>query len=176
MRGVIRNILILLILVLTFLILKFYKTSKNVFDDIIILGLWDKSQNEYEIDLQNPVQIDVFSTIYNKKYKKIAPGSKGGFVIKFKRLSEFNYSIKINEKTSKPQNLVFILENKIYKSLKDMEEVINEKFMNTETLNINWEWKYFVDEKHDIQDTEDGMVAQNYIFELEVICEERTQI
>ena len=57
-----------------------------------------------------------------------------------------------------------------------MEKEINETFMNTEKITINWEWKYFVDEKQDIQDANDGENAGKYIFEIETIIEERTKI
>ena len=180
MKKILKYIFILIILAIIFIILNFCKSNKNIFDDITILGLWDDigAKNEYEITSQNTVEIDVFTTINNKMYKKIAPGSRGSFTIKFKRLPNSNYKINIIEKTSKPQNLVFILGNKKYILLEEMEDVINEKFMNTEKITINWEWKYYIDEKNDVQDTKDGKNAQRYLFEINAIVEEqeRTQI
>lgn len=180
MKNSLKNILILVILVIIFIILNFYKSKKNIFDDITILALWDNSgtKNEYQIISQNTVEIDVFTSINNKMYKKIAPGSKGCFAIKFKRPLNSNYIININEKTAKPKNLFFTIENKTYSTLEEMEDVINEKFKNTEEITINWEWKYYIDENHDVEDTRDGENAQRYIFEINAIVEdqERTEI
>lgn len=182
MKNILRNILILIILVIIFIILNFYKSKKNIFDDITILGLWDdvgfENENEYELTSENTVEIDVFTTINNKIYKKIAPGSKGSIIIKFKRPQNLNYTINVIEKTSKPQNLVFYIENKKYTTLEDMEYIINQKFKNTEKITINWEWKYYIDEKHDMQDTNDGQKADKFLFEISAIVEdqERTEI
>lgn len=175
MKKSIKYILILIILVIIFIILNFYKSKKNIFEDIMILGLWSSNdiKNEYEIDSQNAVNIDIFSTINNKYNKKIAPGSKGSFVVKFKRPINSNYKISITEKTPKPKNLVFSIESQKYLSLEEMENVINEKFINTEKITINWEWKYYIDESHDIQDTKNGEEAQKYLFEIEAIVEEQ---
>ena len=114
MKNIIKIILILIILVTIFIILIFYKSNKSILDDIMIFGLWDDIgvKNEYEINLENTVEIDVFTTFNKKMYKKIAPGSKGSFIIKFKRPQNSKYKINITEKTSKPQNLAFTVENK----------------------------------------------------------------
>ena len=180
MKNIIKYILILIVFAIIFIILNFYKSNKNIFEDIMILGLWDNrvAKNEYEITSQDTVEIDIFSTINHKRYKKIAPGSKGSFVIKFKRPLDSIYEIKINEKTSKPQNLVFILENKKYESLKEMENIINEKFSDNQKITINWEWEYYINQTQDEQDTKDGENAKNYIFEIKAIVEdcERTEI
>lgn len=178
MRNIIKYILILIVLVIIFIILNFYKSNKIIFEDIMVLGLWDdiSAKKEYEINLQKNIEIDVFTTVNNKFNKKIAPGSKGIFVIKFKRPVDTNYSIEINEKTQKPQNLVFILENKQYNSMTEMEDIINEKFMNTDEITINWEWKYFINEIQDIQDTTDGEKAQRYLFEIKAIIEQPERI
>lgn len=179
MKNAIKYILILIIFVLIlFIILNFYKSKKNIFDDITILGLWDNkiTKNEYELTSQNSIEIDVFSTINNRYNRKIAPGSKGNFVIRFKRPMNSNYKINISEKTAKPRNLVFTIGNQKYISIKEMEQVINEKFINEEKLTINWEWKYYIDEMHDVQDTEDGEKIKKYIFELEAIVEEEERM
>lgn len=83
MKNAIRYILILIILVIIFTILNFYKSKKDIFDDIMIFGLWggNSIKKEYEIN---------------------------------------------------SQNLVFSIENRKYLSLKEMEDVINKKFINTE--------------------------------------------
>lgn len=168
-------ILVLIILILI-LIINLIKLKKNIFNDIMIFGLWNEigEKNEYEITSKNSIQIDVFSSIYNgnRINKKIAPGSYGKFTIKFERPEKYKFKIKIKEKTRKPQNLVFILDNKKYNNIAEMQEEINNKFLNTEKITIKWEWIYDVNEKEDIEDTKDGENAQKYIFEIEAIIEE----
>lgn len=69
MKNAIRYILILTVLVIIFIILNFYKSKKNIFEDIMIFRLWggNSIKNEYGINSQNTVEIDVFSTTNNKK-------------------------------------------------------------------------------------------------------------
>lgn len=174
MKNKIKYILILVFFILIILILNFCRSQKHILEDIIIFGLWDEIniKNEYEISVQNTVTIDVFSTFYNKYYKKIAPGSKGYFKIKFIRSNKTNYKIKIDEKTSKPQNLIFFIENERYSTLKEMEKTINEKFLKTDQIIINWEWKYYINQFSDIQDTKDAKEIPKYIFEIQAIIEE----
>jgi len=178
MRKFLKYMLILVFLVLIFIILNILNSKNNIYDDILILGLWNDIgyKNKYEITSEDFVVIDIFSTINKKRYKKIAPGSSGSFLIKFKRPLNSNYQINIIEKTKKPQNLVFILDNKKYTSLEELEEKVNEKFINTEKIIINWEWEYYISKNKDIQDTEDGQNAERYLFEVCAIVEreERT--
>ncbi len=166
-----RYIIILIILFLIiFIILKINKLDKNIFNDIMIFGLWndESSENEYEIDLNNLVEIDVFENIHNKNniYKKIAPGTYGSFTIKFKKPLDSDFEININEKSEKPQNLIFTLDNKNYKTMKEMEDIISSKFETQKEITINWYWKYEINEMEDIQDTIDGMNLNKYVFEI----------
>lgn len=171
MKNIIKYILILSSLFIIFIILNFYKSKKSVFDDIMIFSLWNNHKTEYEISSEDTVEIDVFMTSKNNIYKKVAPGTNGEFVIKFKRPPNSNYKIQIKEKTTKPKNIIFIVGNQKYPSLESMEQLINEMFINTEQITIKWEWKYFINDIQDIQDTKDGEQAQNYIFEVETIIE-----
>ena len=176
MKKIIKLVFILGII---FIILSFVKSRKNFIDDITILSFWKdiEAKSEYEISEKNVVEIDVFTTLKSKKYKKIAPGCKGNFIIKFIRPLKSNFQIKINEKTSKPQNLVFYIENQKFSSLKEIEKILNEKFINKEKITIDWEWEYYINEINDIQDTKDGANIEKYIFEIEAIVEEeRTEI
>lgn len=166
MKKKIINILILIIFILIAFYLNFYKSDISVFDDIMIFSLWSSQE------LKNEVEIDVFTTVNDKLYKKIAPGTKGSFVIQFKREMKLNYKIKITEKTVKPHNLVFTIGNTKYISLNEMEEAINENFKNTEKITIYWEWEYYIDDTHDIQDTKDAKNVEKYIFKIEAIIEE----
>lgn len=166
-----KYIFVLSILIIIFVILNFYKSDNNFFDDIITFGLWksNNSQNEYKINNNTITEIDVFTTINRNKYKKIAPGSKGKFIITFKKPKEKFYNIKIKEKTSKPKNMYFMLDNKKYSSIEDMEIIIEEKLNNSDKVTINWEWEYYISENNDIQDTIDGENGGSYIFEIETI-------
>lgn len=55
MKNAIRYILILIILVIIFIILNFYKSKKNIFEDIMIFVLWggNSIKNEYGINSQS---------------------------------------------------------------------------------------------------------------------------
>ena len=82
-----RIYLSIIILILIFIILSFFNSKKQIFDDIAIFNLWSDSDDyEFKINPQEEpsLEIDVFQTgRKNKKYnKKIAPGSRGSFVIK----------------------------------------------------------------------------------------------
>ena len=175
MKNVLKNILIAIIIVIILVILNFYKSKKHVFEDITILGLFNdiESQNEYELDCENKVEIDIFTTYNSLRYRKIAPGSKGSFIIIFKKPFNSNYIININEKTPNPHNLFFSIDNKKYRTLEEIEVILNQKFKITDKITINWEWEYYIDEKNDIQDTEDGKIATKYIFEINAIVEEK---
>lgn len=170
----IKYILILIILILV--LVNLIKNKKIIFDDIMILGLWNEAgeKNEYEITQTEPIQIDIFNTICNgnRINKKIAPGSYGKFTIRFKRPSNCEFEVKLKEKTRKPQNLIFILDNKKYISISEMEKEINEKLLDEEKIIINWVWEYHVNEIEDIEDTDDGENAQKYIFEINSIIED----
>lgn len=166
MKKKIIYILILIIFIIIFFNLNFYKSDISVFDDIMIFSLWSNQE------LKNEVEIDVFSTVDDKLYKKIAPGTKGSFVIEFKREMNLKYKIKVTEKTKKPHNLFFTIGDTKYSSLDEMENVINEKFKNTEKITIYWEWEYYIDDTHDIQDTKDGKNIERYIFKIKAMIEE----
>lgn len=170
-KGKIKYILILMILILIIIIFT-NETVKKSFDDVVIFGLWEdlSNKNEFEITSENDLQIDVFKTIY-KGNKKIAPGSYGNFIIK--KTGNSNFKIKVNENNKKPQNLVFILDGNVYNNIKDLEPIINNKFLITDKIKIDWKWEYEINSICDEQDTIDGTAAQKYIFEVEAVYEER---
>lgn len=188
-----RIYIVIIILILIFIIFKFYKSNKNVFNDILIFGLWnnitendevintDKNNNdkkyqyEYVINpqKQSNLQIDMLKTIKNEfgTNQKIAPGSVGEFIIKIDKENNIKSRIIIKDATKKPENLVFILNGEEFYSIKQLEEKINEIIKETNRIIINWEWKYETNKEQDMQDTKDGKNAQNYIFEVEAILE-----
>lgn len=138
-----------------------------MFENITIFNIWKKTgkQIEYEVTVKKKIEINIFET-YNNNFKKILPGSKGNFIVKIKNPLNLNYKINLKEKTKKPKNLVFIIENKVYNTLEEIESVINQQFFNKEEIVINWEWKYYINDEMDIIDTKDGESAQKYVFEL----------
>lgn len=188
--------IIIIILILIFIILNFYKSNKNIINDIMIFDLWEdigiktnkeNNQNTYVINpvKQDNIQIDVYKTIQNsyevkevtdnlqgnKIYKKIAPGSYGNFLIKLERPFNSKCNIIVNDLNSKPENLVFILDNKQYNSIKEMQNKLNEIFQVENAVLIQWEWKYENTQENNLQDTYDGENVENYKFEVKAIIE-----
>ncbi len=178
-RYVISIILILII------ILIFNRTeNKNILKDVLIFNLWSDlgDQNEYIINPEKETQIDIFQTIeYEKEtdretaykiHKKVAPGTYGNFTIKLSRPVKTNLKINLSETGTKPQNLIFIIGEKRYNSVKQMEEEVTQKLQEEGKIIINWEWQYYNNTQNDIQDTKDGENLEKYYFEIQAIIEE----
>lgn len=169
-------LIIILILILV-IILNFYKSDKSIFNDIMIFDLWSGTgeENEYNINpiKEQSAQIDILKTINNINgvEKKIAPGDSGKFTIKLTKPNGTNCKILINEITSKPRNLMFILDGKKFSSLEKIQENINQKFQNQDKITINWIWQYDENQENNIQDTIDGQKAFKYIFEIKAIIQ-----
>ena len=163
-------LIIIFILIIIFLI--FYKSKKIIFDDYTIFNMWD----EYVINPEKDetIQIDIFKKISNgnKTHNKIAPGSYGYFIIRLIRPQDSKIDIKINDITTKPENLIFILDKNEFNSIEEMQEKLKEKFLTEESVQINWRWKYETSQEGDIEDTKSGENAQSYIFEIHAIIEE----
>ena len=66
------------------------------------------------------------------------------------------YEIKIIDKTGKPQNLVFIINNP--------NGIIHEG--ERKKVEINWKWQYEKNIESDNQDTKDGENLEKYEFEI----------
>ena len=180
-------IYIIIILILIFIILSFFKSKNEIFNDIVIFNLWSNigDKNEYVINpkKEKSLKIEVYKTIqkgeetYEKidnkvnVYKKIAPGSYGKFTIKIKKSQELNYRILLKDMTLKPENLIFILDGQEYNSIKDMQEKLNNIFKSQDKAIINWKWEYNGNTQNDTKDTKDGENAQSYSFEVKAIVE-----
>lgn len=162
----------IIILVLIIIFLNFYKSKKNILEDHTIFNMWD----EYVINPEKneTVQIDIFKKINdgNKVRNKIAPGSTGSFIIKLIRPKKSSFDLEIRDITYKPKNLIFILEDKKFNSMEEMQEDLKQKFLTNNNVIINWQWKYENNEEDDIEDTKDGKKAKSYIFEMNAIIEE----
>ena len=90
-----KKIWIIIILIIGFIIIFFIKNkvnlANNIFDDLLIFGMWNEN-NTYFLDTNknSNVQVNLYSTIKggNNMRKKIAPGTKGEFVIILKKDEE----------------------------------------------------------------------------------------
>jgi len=172
MKKKIKIILIVFILVVI-IILKFYKSNRKEFNDIIIYSLWQEVGNKYVLNPKKDqsIKIDIFQESQNKVHKKIAPGSSGKFVVKLIKSKENKCSIELKENTIKPQNLIFIIDNQIYNTLEQAKEKIIYELIQKNQVTINWKWNYETNEIYDIQDTKDGENANTYVFEIRAFME-----
>lgn len=172
------TILVILLIILVLILNCFSKTKKINFEDIIIFGLWQDigKDNEFVLDTKSnkSVLVNIYKTIKGgrKLYQKIAPGTKGEFIIRLKRDEGLKCKIIINNVTQKPQNLEFSLNNITYYSLEEMQKEINNILSEKDEVTINWEWKYDIDEQNDIEDTKDGEIAKEYVFRMDTIVED----
>ena len=163
--------LFIIILILIIISLIFYKSKKIIFSEHIIFNMW----NEYVINPEKDksIQIDVFKRVSNgnKIHGKIAPGSYGDFTIKLIKPQDSKIDIKINDITTKPKNLIFILDNNEFNSIEEMQKELKEKFLTEDSIKINWKWKYETSEEGDMEDTKSGENMKSYIFEIKAILE-----
>lgn len=150
------------------MLLNLFKAKMNIFDDIMIFNLWNATgdKDEYVINPQKEekIELNVFNT--TDMYEKIAPGSSGQFKIKLIKPQNSDFKIILKETSTKPQNLIFIVDGKKYYNIKDMEESLNKIFQYNDNIIINWIWEYEVSEEKNAKDTEDGEEAQKYAFEI----------
>ena len=169
--------ILIMILILIFIILSFYKSKKNIFDDITIFSLWSEvgNENEYVINPEERknIKIDVLKTVDKGTdiYRKIAPGSHGKFTIKLTKPIGSNADVILKELSNKPQNLIFMLDKKQYNSIEKMQTEINEIFKTKNEVTIYWQWPYELDTENDVQDTKEGQKAERYLFEINAIIE-----
>lgn len=168
--------ILIIILILIIIIFKFYKSKKDILNDIIIFSLWNDigKDKEYVINPQKDenIQINIFQTIENGIYKKIAPGSYGKFTIRLIKTKEASCEIILREITKKPQNLIFKINNQTYNSFEEMKEKISKEIIEKNEVTINWNWKYDTNQEEDMEDTNDGEKAQKYLFEIKAIIED----
>lgn len=117
--------------------------------------------------------VNLLETVDNKTLvkEKVAPGTKGNFIIRINSNEDMYYEVYFNSINEKPKNLIFIYNNNKYKTLDDLEkDLIGEiKRKETKDIEIKWEWKYTITTQEDIQDTEDGEKLIKYNFTIETI-------
>ena len=188
---------ILIILILIFLIFTFFRLKRtDLMDDFILFKLFSDSNISLEkvqkekLNLNNSKEypiyefnvsykktklegINLLDTIDNKTLvkEKVAPGTKGEFIIRINSNEDMYYEVYFNSINEKPKNLTFIYNNNKYQTLDELEKDLIGEIRKKETIDIEikWEWEYKINEREDIQDTLDGEKLVNYNFTIETI-------
>lgn len=167
--------ILILIIFIIFLLNSFNKNQNLNFKDLLIFGMWQED-NVYVLDSNKnqEVQVNLYKTIKGggKLYKKIAPGTKGEFVIIIKKDPDLKCKMIFTNITKKPKNLEFYLNGNTYNTLEEMQNEINEVLKEKDRVTINWEWKYSTNEQEDIEDTQDGEKLKEYVFNMDTIVED----
>ncbi len=142
---------------------------------------WVFKVNGKEDVVQN---VNLLSTYNNETLinNKVAPGTSGNFNIVVDATGSevgVEYAIQFLNESEKPQNLIFIYDNKQYTTIQDLEKdlsgTINANDENkTRTITINWEWQYETGENqneinlNDKIDTTNAKQLENYTFDIYV--------
>ena len=117
---------------------------------------------------------------------KIAPGTKGSFVIKVDgRGSDvgIKYNFKLQNETQKPSNLLFTYSGITFRNLSELLEAAGgtidanaDENAKVKQVVINWQWPYQTQTtsseeelaENDREDTQDAMNISNYSFDIVV--------
>ena len=142
---------------------------------------WVFKVNGKEDVVQN---VNLLSTYNNETLinNKVAPGTSGSFNIVVDATGSevgIDYVIQFLNESEKPQNLIFIYDDKQYTTIQDLEKdlsgTINANDENKiRTITINWEWQYETGEnaneinQNDIVDTNNAKQLENYTFDIHV--------
>ena len=103
---------------------------------------------------------------------KIAPGTAGYFDIIIDTANSdvgINYQVVFENEQGKPTNLTFTYQDKKYKNIKELENILTGTINANESekikvITIDWQWNY---ETNDNQiDTQDGLNLKNYNFDI----------
>lgn len=105
-------------------------------------------------------------------YKKIAPGTKGEFIIIIKKDSDLKCKIAFTNITKKPENLKFYLNGNTYNKWEEMQNKINEILKENDRITINWEWQYDTNEQENIKKEQNEENFKEYVFKIDTIVEE----
>lgn len=112
------------------------------------------------------------------KAERIAPGTSGTFDIEIDATGTeigVNYKVEAKDVLNKPTNLYFTINDTKYSTVEDMVASITgtinaDEVNKTRTITVNWYWDYETGntqeeiETHDLEDTTDGKVAQDFQF------------
>ena len=164
-------ILILIFLVISCVLFKITMFKKKNFqEDLIffkIFGIGNskeqgKEKSEYEIKVikgkDSYKEIDLLQVIDINKLinKKVEPGTRGSFYVFLTSDSDLNYNMEIIYKNNKPENFKIEINEKEGKIKRN----------EVKKVEIEWEWKYEINKKDDIKDTEDGKNIDKFNFEI----------
>lgn len=139
-------------------------------------------------DNEQTQNVKLVSTVNDETLvgNKIAPGTKGSFVIKIDgRGSDvgIKYNLKLQNETQKPSNLLYTYAGMSYDNLADLLQAAGgtidanaEEARKVKEIVVKWVWPYEtkitsseVDlAKEDQQDTQDGENISNYSFDIVV--------
>ena len=179
----VKKVIFIIIAILIILLLCYlkYKNSSEL-ENILIFNLYENTkENQYFFDItsgENKTEtIDLLNTLKAKgnTQEKIAPGMKGEFEIVLKSSTKRNYQIQFNSYNAKPQNLLFNIKND--NNIVEKLEKLSKKLRGTldknkeEKINIEWIWKYEINNNSDKQDTADGMNIKDYRFNIDILCD-----
>lgn len=193
-QKIIYIIMLIIFITLNFLFSLFLYSNNSYFqDDFIFFKLFGKnnSQTTYEgennIKLQNTASkkiytfeveykntnlknINLVETIDNKTLinEKIAPGTKGEFALVITANEDVYYQVEFKSKNEKPRNLEFIVNGNNFKTLEEIQNILQGNINENEvkTITVKWEWKYENNSTQDIQDTKDGIHIKQYNFDI----------
>lgn len=176
-------VLILITIFIYFILNCFFNLKETKIKELLLFGLWNgdeileenENQNIFFLDARknNSIKIDIKKTIKGEgeMYKKIAPGTKGEFILRLKKDDDIKCKIIITDITKKPMNLEFSFNGNTYNSLKDIQKELNNIINEKNEIIIDWYWKYSTADEADIQDTKDGQNAMEYVFRVDTYVE-----
>lgn len=182
-KTILLVIAVLLVIILSFMIGKTF--SKYVSEvkgtGTAEIANWVFKVNGKEDVVQN---VNLLSTYNNETLinNKVAPGTSGNFNIVVDATGSevgVDYTVQFLNESEKPQNLIFIYDDKQYTTIQDLEKdlsgTINANDENkTRTITVYWEWQYQTGEdeneinQNDIIDTNNAKQLENYTFDIYV--------
>ena len=185
-----KKIKVFLVLVLTIfiIIICFFVLKKGVkyIDKIFAssqtkIATWSVNLNSINVQKLNIID-NTFVSSDVVELNTIAPGTKGEFNINIDFDNTdvgIKYKIIFKNETKKPENLKFIYEEKEYKTLKELEALLEGEIYTYDNIkqkvfNIKWVWNYETGEteeqikENDKIDTQDAKNISNYCFDVEV--------
>ena len=143
------------------------------------IATWNFKVNGTTEQIQN---IDLASTSNNATLlgNKLAPGTEGSFDITVDGTGSdvgINYNINFEGESPKPQNLIFIYDNKQYHYISELGKVLSgtinaDDENKNKIFTIKWEWPYETGDNqetkisNDIVDTQDVQNISNYSFNI----------
>ncbi len=184
-------LLIFIIIVIIFILTNLIKKPfDNLFVDEIMFfkviknkGIEKNKENNNKVIKNNIIKIDISPTYdfeFNnislfdltqkniKVNEKLAPGCKGNFTLQLVSNMNIKYSIRFEEISKKPKNMLFKINGIEYQNLEESNGKL-EGFLDKNSkkeITVFWKWNYENDSKNDKQDTEDGKKLNTYYFNI----------